>query len=52
MNNDAKGEEKWCRVAEIVNEAKPHTASYTARDMLDLLQQGKQSERHDEYARC
>ena len=52
VNKNAKGEELVCRVAETVNETKPHTASYTARDMLTLLQDDKKEERHDYYARA
>ena len=52
VNKDAKGEETTSRVAEVVNESKPHTASFSAREMVDLLQEGREDERREYYARA
>jgi len=50
-NKDAQGVETCSHVAEQVNEAQEHTAAVSVEDMLRLLQEDQQAERHEYYKR-
>ena len=51
VNYDDKGDELVNTVAARVNQDAPHTASWTVQEMLDLLADGKDRERHGANAR-
>ena len=51
-NKTAAGEEERCHVAEIVNEANPHTASLSLDELLDLLRGENAHQRFEYYKRA
>ena len=47
MNYDEKGQPRGNYVAEKVNQALPHTASRSVDEMLELLEDGQEGDRHE-----
>ena len=51
VNKTADGNDLQCHVAERVNQALPHTASYSEQSMLELLKDENRAAREEYYAR-